>query len=111
MSTAALAVLREPRAFATGSETTFRSARRVPLPMCLGTGAAPRGFRSSFHDWVAGCSGAPRVCELALAHLNTNRIETVYQRTDLSSGSGRSWSGGPLSWPGPKALDRASGSK
>ena len=50
----------------------------------LGIGAVPHGFRSSFRDWAAECSDAPRgVCELALAHVNTNRIEAAYRRTDL----------------------------
>ena len=44
----------------------------------------PHGFRSSFRDWAAECSNAPReVCELALAHVNTNAIETAYRRTEL----------------------------
>ena len=49
-----------------------------------GIGAVPHGFRSSFRDWAAECSDAPReVCELALAHVNTNAIEAAYRRTDL----------------------------
>jgi len=41
-------------------------------------------FRSSFRDWAAGCSDAPReVCELALAHVNPDRVEAAYRRTDL----------------------------
>ena len=50
----------------------------------LGIGAVPHGFRSSFRDWAAECSDAPReVCELALAHVNTNAIEAAYRRSDL----------------------------
>ena len=50
----------------------------------LQIGAVPHGFRSSFRDWAAECSDAPReVCELALAHVNTNAIEAAYRRTDL----------------------------
>ena len=50
----------------------------------LGIGAVPHGFRSSFRDWAAECSDAPReVCELALAHVNSNRVEAAYRRTDL----------------------------
>ena len=50
----------------------------------LKIGAVPHGFRSSFRDWAAECSDAPReVCELALAHVNTNAIGAAYQRTDL----------------------------
>ena len=47
-------------------------------------GAVPHGFRSSFRDWAAECSDAPReVCELALARVNLNSIEAAYRRTDL----------------------------
>ena len=50
----------------------------------LGVGAVPHGFRSSFRDWAAECSDAPReVCELALAHVNNDRVEAAYRRTDL----------------------------
>ncbi|MCY4431761.1 MAG: integrase, partial [Rhodospirillales bacterium] len=37
-----------------------------------------------FRDWAAECSDAPReVCELALAQVNTDRMEAAYRRTDL----------------------------
>ena len=50
----------------------------------LEIGAVPHGFRSSFRDWAAECTEAPReVCELALAHVNSDRIEAAYRRTDL----------------------------
>ena len=50
----------------------------------LGLGCVPHGMRSSFRDWAAECSDAPReVCELALAHVNSNRVERAYRRTDL----------------------------
>ena len=50
----------------------------------LGVGPVPHGFRSSFRDWAAECSDAPReVSELALAHVNTDRVEAAYRRTDL----------------------------
>ena len=50
----------------------------------LGIGAVPHGFRSSFRDWAAECSDAPReVCELALAHANSDRVNAAYRRTDL----------------------------
>ena len=49
-----------------------------------GVAAVPHGFRSSFRDWAAECSHAPReVCEIALAHVNSDRVEAVYRRTDL----------------------------
>ena len=37
-----------------------------------------------FRDWAAGCSDAPRdVCELALALVNSDRVEAAYRRTNL----------------------------
>jgi integrase len=82
----ALAVLREARELADGSGLGFPSAKGRPLPEVamptmvrkLGIGAVPHGFRSSFRDWAAECSDAPReVCELALAHVNTNAMAAV----------------------------------
>ena len=51
----------------------------------LGIGAVPHGFRSSFRDWTAECSDAPReVCEARpRAHVNPDRVESAYRRTDL----------------------------
>ena len=92
LSTGALAVLREAREFSGGAGPVFPSARGgllsklaiAKLVRDLGIGAVPHGFRSSFRDWAAECSDAPReVCELALAHVNTNAIEAAYRRTDL----------------------------
>ena len=38
--------------------------------------AVPHGFRSSFRDWAAERTNTPReVCELALAHVNDDRVE------------------------------------
>ena len=68
------------------------SARPLRSPMqrsrkwsaSWGFGALPHGFRSSFRDWAAECSDAPReLCELALAHVNPDRVEAAYRRTDL----------------------------
>ena len=42
------------------------------------------GFRSSFRQWAAEqTSFPPAVCELALAHVNRDRVEAAYQRSDL----------------------------
>ena len=41
-------------------------------------------FRTSFRDWAAECTGASReVCEIALAHVNTDHVEAACRRTDL----------------------------
>ena len=62
---------------------TFAARRRGEL-VTGRNGAVPHGFRSIFRDWAAECTDAPReVCELALAHVNTNSIEAAYRRTDL----------------------------
>ncbi|MXX87205.1 MAG: tyrosine-type recombinase/integrase [Acidobacteria bacterium] len=92
LSTRALAVLGEAKALAGGSGLVFPSAtgRKHPraalsnLARQLDLGAVPHGFRSSFRDWAAECTDAPReVCELALAHVNTNAVEAAYRRSDL----------------------------
>ena len=50
----------------------------------LAIDAVPHGFRSSFRDWAAECTEAPReVSELALAHVNSDRVEAAYRRSDL----------------------------
>jgi integrase len=42
------------------------------------------GFRSSFRDWAAERTNAPRaVCESALAHTLRDKTEAAYNRTDL----------------------------
>ncbi|MCY4056838.1 MAG: integrase, partial [Gammaproteobacteria bacterium] len=50
----------------------------------LKIGAVPHGFRASFRDWAAERTEVPReVCELALAHVNRDRVEAAYRRSDL----------------------------
>ena len=92
LSTGVLAVLRRARELADGSGLVFPSARGGQLSEAtigkmvrdLGIGAVPHGFRSSFRDWAAECTEVPReVCELALAHVNRDRVEAAYRRSDL----------------------------
>ncbi len=50
----------------------------------LGIDAVPHGFRSSFRDWAAECTDATReVCELALAHVNNDRVQAACRRSGL----------------------------
>ena len=50
----------------------------------LGIPAVPHGFRSSFRDWAAERTDAPRaVMEAALAHAVQNKTEAAYARSDL----------------------------
>ena len=92
LSDRALAVLDEARQLADTGGLLFPSATgRIPsqtgMPKLLrkvGIDAVPHGFRSSFRDWAAECTEAPRdVCELALAHVNRDRVEAAYRRSDL----------------------------
>ena len=63
---------------------TLAMARERALENARAIGAVPHGFRSSFRDWAAECTEAPReVCELALAHVNNDRVEAAYRRSDL----------------------------
>jgi integrase len=48
------------------------------------------GFRSSFRDWAAECTGyALEVCEMALAHVIGNKSEAAYRRGDMFDKRGR----------------------
>ena len=50
----------------------------------LGIGCVPHGMRSSFREWAAERTDIPReVAEEALAHVNPNKVESAYQRSDL----------------------------
>ena len=66
---------------------TGRTLSQSTMPSLLRDlqiGAVPHGFRSSFRDWAAECTDYPReVCELALAHVNSDRVEAAYRRSDL----------------------------
>ena len=92
LSDRVVAILEEARGRTGGAGLVFPMVRGLPMSDStlskllreLKIGAVPHGFRSSFHDWVAGCSDAPRdVCELALAHVNSDRVEAAYRWTNL----------------------------
>ena len=92
LSRAALAILENAKHYRDTTGLVFPGARSG---MMIATtvsnylrensiGAVPHGFRSSFRDWAAECSDAPReVCELALAHVEGSATERAYRRTDL----------------------------
>ena len=92
LSDKAIGVLREAQSIVDSSGLVFPSATgRVMSDNTLskllrenGVKAVPHGFRSSFRDWAAECTDAPReVCELALAHVEGSATERAYRRTDL----------------------------
>lgn len=56
--------------------TLLMAMRRLKLD------AVPHGFRSSFRDWAAEKTNAPReVAEACLAHVVEDRVERAYRRT------------------------------
>jgi len=62
------------------SNMVFLMARRRMKLKDLTT----HGFRSSFRDWAQERTTSPRaVCEAALAHTLTNKVEAAYARSDL----------------------------
>ena len=93
LSDRGLAILEEARALADGSGLVFPGTRTgkplsdmtlSKLMRALGLDGVPHGFRSSFRDWAAECTNAPReVMEAALAHTVRDKVEAAYNRTDL----------------------------
>lgn len=50
----------------------------------MGLNITAHGFRSTFRDWTADQTNYPNeVCEQALAHAISSRVEAAYRRTDL----------------------------
>ena len=50
----------------------------------MGVEAVPHGFRSTFRDWAAEATNHPReVAEQALPHVNADKVEAAYRRSDL----------------------------
>ena len=91
LSGRALEVLNEARALSDTSGLVFPSPMGKVLsdsPLSkllreLDIAAVPHGFRSSFRDWAAECTNAPRaVMEAALA-LVVGGVEGAYARSDL----------------------------
>ena len=49
----------------------------------LRPGFVPHGLRSSFRDWCAN-TGVPRdIAERCLAHVQKDKVEAAYQRSDM----------------------------
>lgn len=90
LSTRAIEILQTTKA--TGSKWLFPGSRGGKLSSMAMTMLLRRmkqdctvhGFRSSFRDWAAECTGYPHeVCEMALAHTIGNKAEAAYRRGDL----------------------------
>ena len=91
LSVRALKVVEEARQLTGGSGLLFPSARDMPLSNNttskllreLGIDATTHGFRTSFRTWAAENGVSREVAEASLAHVNPNRVESAYQRSDL----------------------------
>ena len=92
LSDRAVEILKEARALSDEADLVFPSPTGRMLSDSTisklvrenGIRCVPHGMRSSFRDWAAECSDAPReVCELALAHVNNDRVEAAYRRSYL----------------------------
>ena len=92
LSGQAIAVLAAAHQLSGDSNLLFQSSRgRAPSDNTIskllrenGITAVPHGFRSSFRDWAAECSGASwAAVELSLAHRVGNNVEQAYFRSDL----------------------------
>lgn len=93
LSPRALALFKSRRAAHSGSaDFVFESKPGKPLSQMtllmamrrMDLDFVPHGFRSSFRDFAAERTNAPReVAEAALAHAVGNAVEAAYRRTDL----------------------------
>jgi integrase len=56
----------------------------MELLRAMGVAAVVHGFRSTFRDWASETTAYPRdVCEMALAHAISSKVEAAYRRGDL----------------------------
>lgn len=93
LSDRCLEILRAARSLSNGSAYVFASATpESPLSNMvflmllrrLKIDATAHGFRSAFRDWAAERTNFPReVCEMALAHTVSDKVEAAYRRGDL----------------------------
>lgn len=90
LSARAIEILAEVRKL--GSPWLFPGARGGSLSSMamamlvrrIGTDVTVHGFRSAFRDWAAECTSYPQdVCEMALAHTVSNKVEAAYRRGDM----------------------------
>lgn len=93
LSSRCLDILERARLLSAGSDFIFpgrtitRPMSNMAFAMMLRRMDVPftvHGFRSSFRDWAAERTNYSReICEMALAHTVSNKVEAAYRRTDL----------------------------
>ena len=92
LATQTMQVLADAQELADGSGLVFPSPTR-PGPLGTNTlsrlchdlrlGCTPHGMRSSFRTWCGETEQPRELAEQALAHVNPNRVEAAYMRSDL----------------------------
>jgi integrase len=76
--------LRKESLFPTARGGALSGMAMAMLLRRIGVDVTVHGFRSSFRDWCAECTGyAHEVAEMALAHTIDNKVERAYRRGDL----------------------------
>ena len=94
LSAEALAILEAVRPLASSAEAFLlpgvkgkglsNMAMAAVLKRMNVAGITVHGFRSAFRDWAGEQTSSPReVCEAALAHVNADKVEAAYLRSDL----------------------------
>jgi integrase len=93
LSDAALAVLTRVKPLCRGDYVFPAASAKKPLSNMALLAVLHRmgrdditahGFRSTFRDWTAECTGFPgEVAEMALAHAVEDKVEAAYRRGDL----------------------------
>ena len=93
LSERAVAILDRARALGDGSGLVVPGRQRqaplgdTAIVQCLqrlGIDSSAHGFRASFRTWAQERTGfSPEVCAAALAHVNSDRVEAAYRRSDL----------------------------
>ena len=92
LATQTIQLLADAQRLADGSGLIFPSPTR-PGPLGTNTlirlchdlrlGCTPHGMRSSFRTWCSETEQPRELAEQALAHVNPNRVEAAYMRSDL----------------------------
>lgn len=74
----------EPRVFPGASGGILSDVAINKTLHAIAPGVTAHGFRSSFREWGAETTAFPSAAlELALAHVNKDKVEEAYQRSDL----------------------------
>lgn len=67
-----------------GNDKQLSNMAMAMLLRRMNVSSTVHGFRSSFCDWAAECTGySHEVCEMALAHTIGNKVEAAYRRGDM----------------------------